>query len=268
MNDDCNNHSFSAIRGIDRWELKLFKSYLESNDYEESTICTYIASALFFLHRIPKSIDELSSQELKNFIRTDILTQATSKSYQELMIHGIELFYKIVSYKNMDINHPEKSNIRLSSVNFLTKDEMTKIIETPVSIKHRAMLCLMYSAGLRDEELLSLTVQDVDLEHHRILIRPYKGKKRILSLSLETANLLKRYFQTIHPKPKIYLFEGMDLGKPYSRELLDQVLARAVHQCRITKPVTLQWLRNSFAVHLMEEGRNLSLIQTLLGSAR
>jgi integrase/recombinase XerD len=123
---------------------------------------------------------------------------------------------------------------------------------------------MIYSCGLRRSELLNLKPTDIDSKRNVVIIRQSKGKKdRITPLSPRILEILREYY-LVH-KPKSYLFEGQEPGTIYSEQSLQSVLKQALQKCKINKPVTLHWLRHSYATHLLESGTDLRYIQELLG---
>jgi len=126
------------------------------------------------------------------------------------------------------------------------------------------MLSLIYSCGLRRSELLNLKARHIESNRNVLLIKAAKGKKdRIAPLSDKTIALLREYFKLY--KPKIWLFEGQQMGAQYSEKSLESVLKQAVKKAKISKPVSLHWLRHSYATHLLEAGTDLRYIQEILG---
>ncbi len=126
------------------------------------------------------------------------------------------------------------------------------------------MLSLLYACGLRRSELLNLKPGDVDSSRHMLIIRNAKGyKDRLVPVSDKIIGMLREYY--IAYKPGTWLFEGQYPGSRYSARSLEQVLKNALIRARITKPVTLHWLRHSYATHLLESGTDLRYIQKLLG---
>jgi integrase/recombinase XerD len=126
------------------------------------------------------------------------------------------------------------------------------------------MLSLIYACGLRRSELLNLRPVDVDSSRGLLIIRLSKGKKdRIVPISEKIIFMLREYY--IANRPKVWLFEGQEPGTPYSEQSLQAVLKSALRKARIKKPVTLHWLRHSYATHLLENGTDLRYIQELLG---
>ncbi|MDC1205087.1 tyrosine-type recombinase/integrase, partial [Salibacteraceae bacterium] len=158
------------------------------------------------------------------------------------------------------IDRPRKAN-RLPSV--LTQEEVFDLINAPKNLKHRTILTLIYSAGLRISEAINLKVADIDSDTMRIWIRYGKGQKdRISILSPMMLDLLRIYYKNY--KPKEYLFEGQKAAQ-YTPESIRAVFKRAKKAKNITSPATVHTLRHSFATHLLENGTNLRYIQQLLG---
>jgi integrase/recombinase XerD len=126
------------------------------------------------------------------------------------------------------------------------------------------MLSLIYSCGLRRSELLNLKLNDIDSKRGLVIIRYAKGKKdRIAPLSEKILNILRDYY--IAYKPTKWLFEGQDKSKQYDEASLQKVLKQSLEKAKIDKPVTLHWLRHSYATHLLENGTDLRYIQEILG---
>lgn len=126
------------------------------------------------------------------------------------------------------------------------------------------MLSLIYSCGLRCGELLALQPVHIDSKRNIVLLKNSKGKKdRIVPLSPKILEMLREYFKAF--KPVTYLFEGRLAGEQYDARSLQLVLKQALQKAGIRKPVTLHWLRHSYATHLLESGTDLRYIQELLG---
>ncbi|WP_262891236.1 tyrosine-type recombinase/integrase [Cloacibacterium rupense] len=136
-----------------------------------------------------------------------------------------------------------------------------------ISKKRNTMLSLIYSCGLRRSELLNLKPKDIDSNRNIVIIRQSKGNKdRITPLYRKMLELLRNYYKMY--KPQIWLFEGQTKGEKYSEYSLQSVLKQALQKAEIQKPVTLHWLRHSYATHLLENGTDLRYIQELLGHNR
>ena len=148
--------------------------------------------------------------------------------------------------------------------NVLSKSEVKKILESLRNQKHRCMLSLIYACGLRRGELLNLKPEDVDSARNLLKIRLAKGgRDRMVPLTPKILTLLRDYYRVY--RPKVWLFEGQIAGMPYGERSIQSVLKQAIQASGIKKPVTLHWLRHSYATHLLEAGTDLRYIQTLLG---
>jgi len=180
-------------------------------------------------------------------------------------VNAIKLFYTTVEHRRLDIEliHRPKREHKLPNV--LSKGEIQALLKaSKYNVKHHAMLSLIYSCGLRRSELINLTPNDVDSRRGLLLIRNAKGKKdRVVPLSQKTVELLRESYRA-NPT-KTWLFEGWMPGKKYSERSLEEVLRKSLTLAGIKKPVTLHWLRHSYATHLLEGGVDLRYIQEVLG---
>jgi integrase/recombinase XerD len=132
------------------------------------------------------------------------------------------------------------------------------------NLKHKTMLYLAYSAGLRVSEVVNMKLSDIHSERMVINVKGAKGKKdRTVALSEGILELLRQYYVVY--KPKFWLFEGQIEGESYSSRSLQSVFQRAKAATRIHQPVTFHSLRHSYATHLHEAGTDIKLIQELLG---
>jgi integrase/recombinase XerD len=122
--------------------------------------------------------------------------------------------------------------------------------------KHRVMLSLIYACGLRRSDLLQLVLADVERSRNLLRIKQSKGfRDRIIPISDRTIEMVDTYISRY--KPERYIFEGQNPGEPYSAASLEKVLKNGCDKARIGKPVTLHWLRDSYATHLLESGTDL-----------
>ena len=145
----------------------------------------------------------------------------------------------------------------------LSKEEIRSIIANTNNIKHRCIVSLLYSAGLRRSELLGLELTDIDSKRMMVYIRNAKNNKDRYSLLSETVlKDLRIYYKQW--KPKKYLFESPN-GLKYSGKSVGAIVTRAALSANIRRRVTPHILRHSFATHLLENGTDLRYIQTLLG---
>ena len=147
--------------------------------------------------------------------------------------------------------------------NVLSEQEVLQILTSTDNLKHKAILSLIYSAGLRRGELINMKINDIDSKRMYVIIRQGKGRKdRYSILSEKVLELLRRYVKQY--KPVEWLFEGQ-FGGQYGASSVQHILRDAVSRSKIRKTVTVHTLRHSFATHLLEHGVDIRYIQELLG---
>jgi integrase/recombinase XerD len=245
-------------------EINSFEKHLQSKRYSASTIKTYVDSlATFFRFFHAKPIQEIDNEDLIHFNNTYILAQQLSQSFQNQIVNAIKLFY--AARKGMKLNpelvHRPRREHRLP--NELSKEEVKAILNAPTNLKHKTMLSMIYSCGLRRSELLNLKPLDIDSKRNIVIIRQSKGKNDRIVPRTKILELLRDYFREY--SPKTLLFEGQKENEQFSEKSLQNVLKQSLAKCNISKPVTLHWFRHSFATHLLESGTDLRYIQELLG---
>ncbi len=246
-------------------QLESFASWLRSSRYSVNTLKTYVDGLrVFFRFCRNKPVEDITVSDLIDFNNRFVLKNRYSSSYQNQVINAIKLYFRKIENRSLDIEAIQRPRREHKLPNVLSKEEVKSILEALPNVKHRAMLSLIYACGLRRSELLNLKPTDVDSNRHLLVIRNAKGKKdRIVPISDKLIDMLRSYFKVY--KPTTWLFEGQEGDIPYSETSLQHVLRQAVDKAGIKKPVTLHWLRHSYATHLLESGTDLRYIQELLG---
>jgi integrase/recombinase XerD len=252
------------LNDIKSREIVRFEHYLQSKRYSSNTIKVYAETLRVFLRYFAsKAIEEISNDDLIAFNNDYILKNNFSSSYQNQLVNAVKLYYSAIQHKKINVELVHRPRREKTLPNVLSKEEVKSILDAPYNLKHRAMLSMIYSCGLRRSELLNLTKLDIDSKRMVVVIRMAKGKKdRIVPLSPKILILLRDYYKCYHPKQ--YLFEGQDGGR-YSEKSLENVFKQSLLKARIEKPATMHWLRHSYATHLLESGTDLRYIQDLLG---
>jgi integrase/recombinase XerD len=186
-----------------------------------------------------------------------------SVSYQKQVVNAVKLFFQLFpsTVFNIDLIERPRNEKRLPIV--LSLKEVESLLNCIVNLKHKTMIMMIYSCGLRRGELLSLRTSDIDSERMLVHIKQGKGKKdRMVPLSETMLTNLRAYATAYRPNDLI--FTGQFGGK-YSGTSLQAILRSALKRSKIIKPVTLHTLRHSYATHLLESGVNLRYIQVVLG---
>lgn len=238
---------------------------MQSRNYSPRSIDTYVSllRSLEEYHNI--SIDEVSTDQVKDFLQYAIAEKNFSASYVNQVISAVRILQKDVLGKEWDpikIKRPRRPK-KLPVV--LSKEEVKSMIETTRNLKHRTIFAVIYSAGLRISEVTLLRPSDIDSDRKQIRVLGKGNKYRYTLLSENTLDMLRIYWRAY--KPERYLFEGQKQGHPISRETIQVVFRRACKKTGINKAASVHSLRHSFATHLLESGVNLKIIQSLLGHA-
>jgi site-specific recombinase XerD len=236
---------------------------MQTRNYSPRSIETYVhlLHSLEEYHNI--SVDEISIDQVKDFLQHSIETRKISVSYINQVISAVKILQHDVlgnEWEPIKIKRPRRI-IKLPVV--LSKEEVRSLIETTRNLKHRAILAVIYSAGLRISELATLRPSDIDSDRKQIRIIGKGNKYRYTLLSENTLDMLRVYWRAY--KPERYLFEGQIKGKPISQPTIQVVFRNAIKKTGIKKEATVHSLRHSFATHLLESGTNLKIIQMLLG---
>jgi integrase/recombinase XerD len=232
--------------------------------YSEKTIKTYSNSFEEFINYFHKhEINGINESMIVSFLRHLVTERKVSSSYQNQAINAIKFYYERVLGGQRKFYFIERPITEKALPVVLNKEEVISILNATENQKHKAMLMLAYSSGLRVSELLNLKIKDIDSERMQLRVSQAKGKKdRYTVLSRKALDMLRVYFRNYHPKE--WLFEGVDGGQ-YSMRSIQAVMQYACKRAGILKKVSMHTLRHSFATHLLESGTDLRYIQSLLG---
>ncbi len=244
-------------------DLAKFKKWLQQKRLSPNTVNTYLEVTAFFIrYSSLKAVTNYTKRLIESFNYDFIVKANKSISYQNQCISGIKKYldYKGIEVEKLNIQRPRKER-KLPAV--LNTDEIKLLLNAIDNLKHKTLLSLIYSAGLRIGEAINLKISDIDSKRMLIHIRGAKGKKDRYTLLSESFLELLRVYHKKH-KPKEYLFEGQ-ITEQYTSTSAQKVLRNAIKKIGIKKHVTLHTLRHSFATHLLENGTDIRYIQELLG---
>lgn len=245
--------------------LHQFEKWLKSKRYSSNTIKTYLEALKSFLQFYnTRTIESITNEDIIEYNNAYILKKKLSFSYQNQVVNAIKLYFRTIENKQLVVEQLHRPKRAKVLPNVLSKEEVKQVLNALYNVKHKTMLSLIYACGLRCGELLRLKPNDIDSHRNILIIRQSKGRKdRIAPLSDKMIEMLRAYYRQY--KPVYYLFEGQVAGGSYDNRSLQLVLKKAVQIAGITKPVTLHWLRHSYATHLLESGTDLRYIQEILG---
>lgn len=266
-----NNNGNKEIKHIkdksEKFKGNIPQSYLdnlEQRRYSENTKTVYINYfGDFIRHFTDKKLESITVNEINNYILWLIRAKNISPSQQNQRINAIKFYYeKVLGREKMyvDIKRPIKKRMM---PNVLSAQEIKKMIDVTGNLKHKCIISLLYSAGLRRSELINLKITDVLSNQMLIKVTQSKGNKdRYVGLSNHMLVLLREYYKKY--KPNEWVIEGRDGGK-YSAESIGKIIKNTAKKAGINRNVTPHMLRHSFATHHLEQGTDLRYIQEFLG---
>jgi len=242
---------------------KEYLQKLQIKRYSQSTIRTYVnCFERFINHYNSRKVNTLNENDIRDYLSV-LVEKGSSNSYINQAVNAIKFYFEIVldmPNRYYDIERPRKEH-KLPKV--ISKEEALAIIKHTNNIKHKCIVSLLYSAGLRRSELINLKITDIDSKRMLIRVEGAKGNKdRLTLLGQSMLEDLRAYFREWRPRE--WLFESPD-GRQYSATSVEKIVKRAAGKAGVKKNVTPHMLRHSFATHLLENGNDLRVIQTLLG---
>jgi len=264
-NEDL-NMSWFYKRKIKKGHRVCPSAYLQKlmlRRYAKNTATTYVSCFEAFINYYKDmEIELLNEQDIRIYLQ-GLVEQGKSSSYLNQAVNSIKFYYESVlemPNRFYAIERPRKEH-RLPIV--LSKQAIKSMIDQTNNLKHKCIIGLLYSAGLRRGELLNLKISDIDSDRMLIRIEQSKGNKdRYTLLSSAILPELRKYYK--YCLPQQYLFEGPKGGK-YSGESVEKIVKKAALRAGIKSRVVPHILRHSFATHLLEDGTDIRYIQVLLG---
>ena len=232
--------------------------------YSGQTIKTY--SGLFeeFINYYHKyDINSIDERLITAFLRYLVTERKVSISYQNQAINAIKFYFERVLGGNRKVYLIDRPRQEKKLPTVLSEQEMADLFRGIANIKHKAILMLAYSGGLRLGEITRVKIADIDSKRMQVRIEQSKGKKdRYTLLSARLLPVLREYFKEY--KPRLWLFEGATGGQ-YSMGSIQQIMKDAMQAAGIKKKASMHTLRHSFATHMLEHGTDLRYIQSLMG---
>ncbi|MEX0981137.1 MAG: site-specific tyrosine recombinase/integron integrase [Bacteroidales bacterium] len=243
--------------------LQKFERELNFRNRSKRTETSYLDYTKRFIRYFQgRNFQEISNLEIQEYLNDIILRMGYSYSTLNIHISAIRSFYNLVyrvRLENIDIPRPKAAK-ELPKV--LSMEELQRMIERSMNNKHKLIITLLYSTGMRRAEILSVKVTDIDMESGTIRIHGKGNKERTAYISKNLHKLLREYLKGYTPID--YLLEGQT-GQQYSGTSIEKVIKKSATRAGITKRVTPHMLRHSFATHLITKGAALPYVQKLLG---
>ncbi len=246
---------------------ELLVKQLKLKGYSKRTITAYSGHLrrFFDFHERHNYQGESIQKNIENYILILLDDKDLSHSYVNQAISAIKfLFNETLIENKININIPRPKKKRKLPV-VLNQEEIFKILNTLNNLKHKTILYITYSAGLRVSEVVRLKLDDIDTKRMLIHIRQGKGwKDRYTILSKAVFKLLEEYKNKYNPEDWLF-FSASNKEKYISERSVQIIFKKACKKAGIKKDVSIHSLRHSFATHLLENGTDIRYIQELLG---
>jgi integrase/recombinase XerD len=236
---------------------------LELKQYALSTCNTYINLFEVFINYFKKwELTQIDEEQIRGYLQI-LVRKGKSHSHINQTINSIKFYYEVVLGMPNRFYSIERPIKKETLPKVISLEEVRDLIKNTNNIKHRCIVSLLYSAGLRRGELINLKLNDIDSKRMVInVINAKGGKDRLTILSPSVLDDLREYFKIW--QPETYLFEGIK-GKQYSGTSISKIISGACDRAKLKRKITPHILRHSFATHLLEAGTDIRYIQTLLG---
>ncbi|NMB83555.1 MAG: tyrosine-type recombinase/integrase [Ignavibacteria bacterium] len=241
-------------------KINLFREVLSLRNYSQSTIKTYLKAVDQYNKFV--NLQKPAQDSLYKFA-VQLKEKNLSFSHIKNSVMAVKLYSEIIFNQklNSDFLHGYRKERKLPDV--LSIEEIKQVIDCIENLKHKTIISLIYSCGLRISECVNIKISDIDSKRMMIKIAESKGNKdRYVPISNKMLSLLREYYKQYRPKE--FLFEGQ-VQKYYSVRSIQSILKSALAKTKIKKSISVHSLRHSYATHLLEQGTDISIIQKLLG---
>ena len=243
---------------------KNFIQQMQLTGRSPRTIETYLDCIIALTRHYNTSPDLLTSEQIRAYLIYCLIEKKLSKSWLNQTISALKILQVEVLKREWSMFDLPRARAEIKLPIVFSRQEVEEVLNALKNIKHKALLQLTYSAGLRVSEVRHLKVSDIDSSRMLIRVEQSKGNKdRYVVLSPVVLPLLREYYKQY--RPKVYLFENKD-GLPVPEKTAQNIFKNAVVKSGIKKTnVSIHTLRHSYATHLMEQGVALPIIQQMMG---
>jgi len=246
--------------------LEKTSQYLSLGHYSPLTIRNYLSELRYLLvYYADVNPQDFTEDMVMQYLLYLTKTLGCSRVKCKMAAQSISFFFRHVlrqAYVIPTVIYPRKST-KLPAV--MSATEIRSLIDGVKNIKHRTIIMLLYSTGMRLSEIARVKITDIDSKNMRIKVVQGKGAKdRYTILSEQVLQELRAYY--IIYKPKEYLFNGRRPGGPMSMRNIQHLVQIALAKIGLdSKNYTVHTIRHSFATHLVDNGTNLHTVKELLG---
>jgi site-specific recombinase XerD len=235
---------------------------LSRRKYSLKTIKSYSYCLNKFLSFTSKDFKKITKQDIKDYL-DNLVDRKSSGSTINLNLNALKFLFEEALNKKLTIKIKYSKTPKSLPI-FLNKEEIIKLINSIENNKHRLMIKLLYSAGLRVGELINLKAEDIDFDNNYGWVRHGKGNKdRLFILASSLKNELLCYIKESNLEQESFIFTSYN-GRMSARSV-QEIIKKATRKAKLNKKIHPHTLRHSYATHLIENGYDLTSVQSLLG---
>lgn len=246
-------------------DLEALRRELRIRNYSPKTIRSYSSCAKsFFTYFRPRQPAALTANDMRRYLFHLLEEEGLAASSVNQVLNALRFLYVEIYKKPFVVGSLTRPKTEKKLPSVLSQSEIARLLNSIENVKHKTMLMLAYSSGVRVGELVKLRPEDIDAERRLIHVRGGKGRKDRVTILSDTALRQLKVYQSKY-RPAEWLFEGEEPGKPYAIRSAQAAFEQAVKRAGIVKPVSIHDLRHSFATHMLENGTDLRYVQALLG---
>jgi len=242
--------------------MKLLLQRMQLGGLSRNTIKAYLGHAERFLCFAALPVQNIQTDHIQNYL-LHLLSLKLSHTYINQAISALKLLFSVHGQNEICFTVPRPKREKMLP-DVLSEEEVLRILRAATNLKHKTMLYITYSSGLRVGEVVRLQVSDIDYDRQTICVKQGKGRKDRQTLLSQTACKVMKEYLAIE-RPYHWLFPGDDRSRHITERTVQKVFEKARDNGNIRKKVSIHSLRHSFATHLLENGTDLRFIQELLG---
>lgn len=240
--------------------LQDFIELMYLKNFSEKTSKNYLSSVKNVSSYLKKDASEITEMDLRKYL---LAKKNYSSSTRMSVINAFKCYYKLCLNKDFDNKILPRPKVEQKQPDILSIDEFQAMVNSVSNIKHKSIICLMYSCALRVGEVVNLKISDIDSKNNRIQIKNGKGKiDRVVMLDSSILELLRSYWQCYNTS--VYLFEGQKGGK-YSEKSIQSLVKKLSNEIGLNKKISSHSLRHSCLTQMVKDGVDLRKVQKIAG---